>query len=48
MVSDGRHGTVQVAKPLEHPDAVHAITTVMEGGAAAFANRAQFYKEHHL
>lgn len=47
MVSDGRQGTVQVCQPLEHPDAVEAITTVMEGGEAAFENRARFYKEHH-
>jgi len=47
MVSDGRQGTVQVCEPLEHPEAVDAITTVMEGGEAAFENRARFYKEHH-
>jgi len=47
MVSDGRHGTVQVHEALEHPDAVNAITTVMEGGVAAFENRARFYKDHH-
>jgi len=47
MVSDGRQGTVQVREALEHPNAVNAITTVMEGGEAAFENRARFYKDHH-
>ncbi|WP_130909320.1 AAA family ATPase [Pseudomonas mucidolens] len=32
LTSDGRNGFVQVSKPLTHPDAVNAITTVMEGG----------------
>lgn len=48
MVSDGRHGSVEVCKPLDHPDAVHAITSVMEGGEEAFQDRARFYKDHHI
>lgn len=48
MVSDGRHGSVEVCEPLDDPTAVHAITTVMEGGAKAFQDRARFYLEHHL
>lgn len=48
LTSDGRNGFVQVNKPLTHPDAVNAITTVMEGGAEAFATRAKFYEENSL
>lgn len=43
MTSDGRNGFVQLCRPLEHPEAISAITNVMEGGAEAFAARARFY-----
>ena len=46
LSSDGRNGFVQVNKPLTHPEAVTAITTVMEGGSEAFATRAKFYKDN--
>lgn len=48
LTSDGRNGFVQVSKPLTHPDAVRAITTVMEGGPEAFATRAKFYQDNSL
>lgn len=48
LTSDGRNGFVQVNKPLTHPEAVNAITSVMEGGAEAFATRAKFYQENSL
>lgn len=48
LSSDGRHGYVQVCKPLEHSDAVEAITNVMEGGLEAFQRRAGFYDDHSL
>lgn len=48
LTSDGRNGFVQVNKPLTHPEAVEAISTVMEGGAKAFATRAKFYKDNSL
>jgi DNA repair exonuclease SbcCD ATPase subunit len=48
MTSDGRNGFVQVCEKLTNPRAVDAITNVMEGGKAAFANRAAFYEEHEL
>lgn len=48
LTSDGRNGFVQVNKPLTHPEAVKAITTVMEGGSEAFATRAKFYQENSL
>lgn len=46
MTSDGRNGFVQVCKPLDDPEAIDAITNVMEGGAEAFAARAHFYASH--
>lgn len=46
MTSDGRNGFIQVCKPLNDPDAIDAITNVMEGGADAFAARAHFYASH--
>lgn len=46
MTSDGRNGFVQVCKPLDDPEAIEAITNVMEGGAEAFAARAHFYASH--
>jgi DNA repair exonuclease SbcCD ATPase subunit len=46
MASDGRHGFVSAAAPLDDDSAVTAITTLMEGGREAFARRAAFYKAH--
>jgi chromosome segregation ATPase len=46
LSSDGRRGFVNVAAPLNDDKVVDAITTVMEGGAAAFLKRAAFYKKH--
>ena len=48
MTSDGRNGFIQVCKELSDPQAVDAITNVMEGGRKAFTDRALFYKEHEL
>ncbi|PRY91738.1 AAA family ATPase [Donghicola tyrosinivorans] len=48
MTSDGRNGYVQICEQLTNPNAVNAITNVMEGGREAFANRAAFYGEHEL
>lgn len=48
LMSDGRHGTVAVAEPLEDTRAVDAITSVMEGGLQAFRDRAAFYDTHTL
>ncbi|MBV5350048.1 hypothetical protein JZU71_02495 [bacterium] len=47
LVSDGRHGFVEVCKPLDHPKAVAAISSVMEGGPEAFKRRAKFYSKHN-
>jgi chromosome segregation ATPase len=41
--SDGKRGFVRSAGPVDDPVSVTAITTVMEGGEAAFARRAEFY-----
>ncbi|ANC01146.1 hypothetical protein AB688_03020 [Pseudomonas putida] len=41
--SDGRRGFRMSAGPLQEQDIVSAISTVMEGGAAAFSKRAEFY-----
>jgi ABC-type branched-subunit amino acid transport system ATPase component len=46
MASDGRHGFVAAAAPLDDDAAVNAITTLMEGGREAFARRAAFYRAH--
>jgi DNA repair exonuclease SbcCD ATPase subunit len=46
LTSDGRHGFVASSGPLERPDIVHSITTLMEGGEEAFAQRAAFYSQH--
>lgn len=48
LTSDGRNGFVQVCDELTNSKAVDAITNVMEGGRAAFADRARFYDEHEL
>lgn len=41
--SDGKRGFPLAAAPLTAPAVVSAITTIMEGGAQAFASRARFY-----
>lgn len=46
LASDGRHGFVAASSGLDESDAVHAITTLMEGGREAFARRAAFYDAH--
>lgn len=43
LESDGRRGFVANSAPLEDPDSVTAITSVMEGGREAFLLRAEFY-----
>jgi energy-coupling factor transporter ATP-binding protein EcfA2 len=43
MGSDGQHGFIRHSGPLDHPQSVDAITTVMEGGLEAFHRRAEFY-----
>ncbi|TVV76034.1 AAA family ATPase [Sphingomonas solaris] len=48
LVSDGRHGSVAIAEPLEGLGAVGAITSIMEGGLRAFRDRASFYDDHAL
>ena len=44
--SDGRRGFPVLASSLDDPAVVKAITTVMEGGAKAFRQRATFYSQH--
>jgi uncharacterized protein YoxC len=46
LASDGRRGFVASAGGLDSDESVHAITTLMEGGREAFAQRAEFYDEH--
>jgi hypothetical protein len=46
--SDGRHGFVLAAGPLNDGSIVDAISNVMEGGAAAFEKRASFYDSYSL
>lgn len=46
LASDGRHGFVDTAGSLNEDDIVRSITTLMEGGAEAFARRAAFYSQH--
>jgi ABC-type lipoprotein export system ATPase subunit len=46
MSSDGRRGFVLSAAPLDAPESVDAVTDVMEGGADAFQQRAEFYGRH--
>jgi energy-coupling factor transporter ATP-binding protein EcfA2 len=46
--SDGRRGFPIAAGALADPPVVHAITSVMEGGAAAFRQRASFYGSQGL
>lgn len=43
MGSDGQNGFIRHSGPLDHPRSVEAITTIMEGGIAAFHRRAEFY-----
>lgn len=44
--SDGRRGFVSSVGALDDEPSVEAITTLMEGGRKAFAQRAEFYEEH--
>jgi hypothetical protein len=46
--SDGKRGFVLTAASLDTPEAVKAITTVMEGGLKAFDLRRTFYGRHTL
>jgi len=46
--SDGRRGFPIAAGALADPPVVHAITSVMEGGVAAFRQRATFYGSQGL
>ena len=46
MGSDGRQGGVEHRGPLEKPEIVQAVTSIMEGGAEAFQRRARFYADH--
>lgn len=48
LTSDGRNGFIQVCKPLNHTEAVTAITNVMEGGRDAFKKRSAFYEANEL
>lgn len=45
MSSDGKHGYVLLAEPLQHQKSINSISNVMEGGAAAFQYRAEFYSD---
>lgn len=44
--SDGRHGGVEHAGPLDDPTTVNAVTAIMEGGEDAFRRRANFYADN--
>jgi ABC-type lipoprotein export system ATPase subunit len=44
--SNGRRGYILAAASLDEPVVVSAISTVMEGGAEAFEQRAKFYRGH--
>ena len=46
--SDGRRGFPIAAGALTDPPVIHAITSVMEGGAEAFRQRASFYGSQGL
>lgn len=46
MKSDGHKGYVSKTGALDHPDIVQSISTIMEGGRAAFNIRARFYRDH--
>lgn len=46
LVSDGAHAVVDAQGPFNSPGIVRVITTLMEGGRAAFEQRAQFYAAH--
>ncbi len=45
MGSDGQRGFEKYSGPLDSQQSVQAITTVMEGGRAAFEQRARFYRD---
>lgn len=44
MDSDGERGFVRHQGPLDDSETVDAVTGILEGGAAAFARRSQFYE----
>lgn len=44
MDSDGENGRAVSVEELDAPESVRAISEILEGGAEAFASRAQFYK----
>jgi energy-coupling factor transporter ATP-binding protein EcfA2 len=46
--SDGRRGFEHASAELDDPRIVASITTVMEGGAGAFEQRASFYCRHKM
>jgi len=46
--SDGRRGFPMASGGLADAQVVHAISSVMEGGAAAFQQRANFYGSQGL
>lgn len=46
LESDGRRAFVRHQGGLDDRESVRAVTDVMEGGAAAFEQRAQFYAKH--
>ena len=48
MRSNGIHGFVHARGPLESSEIVHEITSIMEGGRAAFEARAKFYRENDV
>lgn len=48
LASDGRRGYANAAGSLTDPAVVSAISTVMEGGKEAFAQRATFYADNLL
>jgi chromosome segregation ATPase len=44
LASNGKRGFVMHAGPLDHPESVVSITSIMEGGHEAFRTRANFYR----
>lgn len=48
LASDGRRGFTNASGALTEPAVVAAISTIMEGGSAAFAQRATFYEKNLL
>lgn len=46
LASDGRKGAVRIEGSFDSPPVVSAITSIMEGGPAAFERRAKFYEDN--